>query len=95
MAMLQKKRGPEKGSRNDYNIYIKNIIPIIRNEYENIIKTRGEQYSMARAGWPEIREKLKEIRKDIEYKLDDITKEEQIKIAGIMVMLEKEGWNDL
>ena len=34
------------------------------------------------------------MRKDIEYKLDNITKEEQNKIAGILVMLEKEGWND-
>jgi hypothetical protein len=88
------KRGPKKGSRSDYNIYMKNTTPIIRNEYENITKTRSEQYSMARAGWPEIREKLKEMRKDVEYKLDNITKEEQNKIAGILVMLEKEGWND-
>lgn len=95
MAAPQK-RGPKKGSRSDYNIYMKNTTPIIRNEYENITKTRNEQYSIVRAGWPEIREKIKEMRKkDVENKLDDITKEEQSKIAGILVMLEKEGWNDL
>lgn len=42
MAVLLK-RGPKKGSRSNYNIYMKNTTPIIRNEYENITKTRSEQ----------------------------------------------------
>lgn len=90
----QQKRGPKKGSRNDYNIYMKNTTPIIRNEYENITKTRKEQNLMVRTGWPEIKEKLKKMRENNKNIDEETTKEEQSKIAGILVILEKEGWND-
>lgn len=90
----QQKRGPKKGYRNDYNIYMKNTTPIIRNEYENITKTRKEQNLMVRTGWPEIKEKLKEMRENNKNIDEETTKEEQSKIAGILVILEKEGWND-
>jgi hypothetical protein len=88
-----KKRGPKKGSRSDYNIYMKSTTPIIRAEYENIQKSRGEQYSIVRAGWPEIKNKLNEIKNKYNLK-HHTTREEQNKIAGILVILEKEGWND-
>lgn len=48
--IIIKKRGPKKGSRSDYNIYMKSTTPIIRAEYENITKSRGEQHSIVRTG---------------------------------------------
>ena len=84
------KRGPKKGYRSDYNIYMKSTIPIIRTEYENITKSRSEQYSIVRSGWPEVRDKLNEMKN--KYNLEDTTREEQNKIAGILLILEKEGW---
>ena len=89
-AIITKKRGPKKGSRSDYNIYMKSTTPIIRAEYENIKKTRGEQYAIVRAGWPEIKKKLNEMKN--KYNLKNTTREEQTKIASVLVLLEKEGW---
>lgn len=91
-AIITKKRGPKKGSRSDYNIYMKSTTPIIRAEYENIKKTRGEQYSIVRAGWPEIKKKLNEMKN--KYNLKNTTREEKNKIASVLVLLEKEGWGE-
>jgi len=42
-ASIINKRGPKKGFRSDYNIYMKNTTPIIRAEYENIKISRVKQ----------------------------------------------------
>lgn len=67
------KRGRKKGYRSDYNIYMKSTTPIVRAEYENIIKSRSEQYSIVRSGWPEIRDKLDKMKN--KYNLEYITRE--------------------